>query len=73
MTNSETPNQATSKTLDTRISEITVYSDRARVTRRFAVELNGAERNSSILNLKLPINSNYQSSCNQTKSKDEIE
>ncbi|MCL1464641.1 mucoidy inhibitor MuiA family protein [Argonema galeatum] len=44
MTNSETPNQTTSKTLDTCISEVTVYSDRARVTRRCAVELNGAER-----------------------------
>lgn len=44
MTNSETPNQATNKTLDTRISEVTVYSDRARVTRRCAVELSGAER-----------------------------
>ncbi|MBD3563063.1 DUF4140 domain-containing protein, partial [Planktothrix sp. FACHB-1355] len=54
MTDSQTPNQTTSKTIDTRISKVTVYTDRARVTRRGGVALTGAERQLTIA--PLPIN-----------------
>lgn len=54
MTDSQTPNQTTSKTLDTRISEVTVYTDRARVTRRGVVALTGGERELAIASL--PVN-----------------
>lgn len=43
MTDSETPNLDTLKTVDTRICEVTVYTDRARVTRRGTVALTGNE------------------------------
>ncbi|NJK70245.1 MAG: mucoidy inhibitor MuiA family protein [Microcoleus sp. CSU_2_2] len=43
MTDSEMPNLDTIKTVDTNISEVTVYTDRARVTRRGTVALTGNE------------------------------
>ena len=43
MTDSEILNSDTIKTLDTRISEVTVYTDRALVTRRGTVALTGNE------------------------------
>ncbi len=51
MTDSETPNLETIKTLDTSISEVTVYTDRARVTRRGTVALTGSERELAIASL----------------------
>ena len=51
MTDSETPNLDTIKTLDTRISEVTVYTDRARVTRRGTVSLTGNERELTLASL----------------------
>ena len=43
MTDSEILNSDTIKTLDTSISEVTVYTDRALVTRRGTVALTGNE------------------------------
>lgn len=51
MTDSETPNLDTIKTLDTSISEVTVYTDRALVTRRGTVVLTGNERELAIASL----------------------
>lgn len=51
MTDSETPNLDTLKTVDTRICEVTVYTDRARVTRRGTVALTGNERELAIASL----------------------
>lgn len=55
MTDSETPNLDTIKTLDTRISEVTVYTDRARVTRRGTVALTGDETELTIASLPATI------------------
>jgi uncharacterized protein (TIGR02231 family) len=51
MTDSEMLNSDTIKTLDTRISEVTVYTDRALVTRRGTVSLTGNERELTIASL----------------------
>jgi uncharacterized protein (TIGR02231 family) len=51
MTDSETPNLDTLKTVDTRICEVTVYTDRARVTRRGTVTLTGNETELAIASL----------------------
>jgi len=51
MTDSETPNLETLKTVDTRICEVTVYTDRARVTRRGTVSLTGNETELAIASL----------------------
>ncbi|MEG3927872.1 mucoidy inhibitor MuiA family protein [Microcoleus sp. D3_18a_C4] len=51
MTDSEILNSDTIKTLDTRISEVTVYTDRALVTRRGTVALTGNERELAIASL----------------------
>ena len=51
MTDSEILNSDTMKTLDTRISEVTVYTDRARVTRRGTVALTGNETELAIASL----------------------
>ena len=51
MTDSEILNSDTIKTLDTRISEVTVYTDRARVTRRGTVALTGNETELTIASL----------------------
>ncbi|MGB8689259.1 MAG: mucoidy inhibitor MuiA family protein, partial [Microcoleus sp.] len=51
MTDSETPNLETLKTVDTRICEVTVYTDRARVTRRGTVALTGNETELAIVSL----------------------
>ncbi|MBD1830113.1 mucoidy inhibitor MuiA family protein [Microcoleus vaginatus GB1-A2] len=51
MTDSETPNLDSIKTLDTRICEVTVYTDRALVTRRGTVALTGNERELAIASL----------------------
>ncbi|MEG4506609.1 mucoidy inhibitor MuiA family protein [Microcoleus sp. F6_B4] len=48
MTDSEILNSDTIKTLDTSISEVTVYTDRALVTRRGTVSLTGNERELAI-------------------------
>ncbi|MEG4028211.1 MULTISPECIES: mucoidy inhibitor MuiA family protein [unclassified Microcoleus] len=48
MTNSEILNSDTIKTLNTSISEVTVYTDRALVTRRGTVSLTGNERELAI-------------------------
>ncbi len=48
MTNSETPDRSTTKTVETRISEVTVYTEQARVTRRGVVALTGEERELAI-------------------------
>lgn len=44
MTNSETPANPTTKTVETRISQVTVYTEQARVTRRGIVMLTGEEK-----------------------------
>jgi len=51
MTDSYLLNQDNLKTLDTRISEVTVYTDRARVTRRGTVSLTGNETALAIASL----------------------
>ena len=51
MTDSEILNSDTIKTLDTRISEVTVYTDRARVTRRGTVALTGNETELAIASI----------------------
>ena len=51
MTDSEILNSDTIKTLDTRISEVTVYTDRALVTRRGTVALTGNETELAIASL----------------------
>jgi len=51
MTDSEILNFDTIKTLDTRISEVTVYTDRALVTRRGTVALTGNETELTIASL----------------------
>jgi uncharacterized protein (TIGR02231 family) len=51
MTDSEILNSDTIKTLDTSISEVTVYTDRALVTRRGTVALTGNERELAIVSL----------------------
>jgi uncharacterized protein (TIGR02231 family) len=51
MTDSETPNLDTIKTLDTRISEVTVYTDRALIARRGTVALTGNERELTVASL----------------------
>ena len=51
MTDSEILNSDTIKTLDTRISEVTVYTDRALVTRRGTVALTGNETELTIASL----------------------
>ncbi len=51
MTDSEMPNLDSIKTLDTRICEVTVYTDRALVTRRGTVALTGNERELAIASL----------------------
>jgi uncharacterized protein (TIGR02231 family) len=51
MTDSEILNSDTIKTLDTRISEVTVYTDRARVTRRGTIALTGNETELAIASL----------------------
>ncbi len=51
MTDSEILNSDTTKTLDTRISEVTVYTDRALVTRRGTVALTGNETELTIASL----------------------
>src|SRR4028119_1941922 len=51
VTDSETPNLDSIKTLDTRICEVTVYTDRALVTRRGTVGLTGNERELAIASL----------------------
>ena len=53
--NSETPKPDTSKIVDTRISAVTVYTDRARVTRRAIVALNGEERELVIAGLPVTL------------------
>lgn len=55
MTDSETPNLDTIKTLDTRISEVTVYTDRALVTRRGTVALSGNETELTIASIPATI------------------
>ena len=51
MTDSEIINSDTIKTLDTSISEVTVYTDRALVTRRGTVSLTGNERELAIVSV----------------------
>ena len=51
MTDSEMPNLDSIKTIDTRICEVTVYTDRALVTRRGTVALTGNERELAIASL----------------------
>jgi uncharacterized protein (TIGR02231 family) len=51
VTDSEMPNLDSIKTLDTRICEVTVYTDRALVTRRGTVALTGNERQLAIASL----------------------
>ncbi|MEG4530659.1 mucoidy inhibitor MuiA family protein [Microcoleus sp. D2_18a_D3] len=51
MTDSEILNSDTLKTLDTSISEVTVYTDRALVTRRGTVALTGNERELAIVSI----------------------
>src|SRR6476469_1028310 len=51
MTDSEILNSDTIKTLDTSISKVTVYTDRALVTRRGTVSLTGNERELAIVSL----------------------
>lgn len=51
MTDSEILNSDTIKTLETSISEVTVYTDRALVTRRGTVSLTGNERELAIASL----------------------
>lgn len=51
MTDSEILNSDTTKTLNTRISEVTVYTDRARVTRHRTVALTGNETELAIASL----------------------
>ncbi|WP_445246235.1 mucoidy inhibitor MuiA family protein [Microcoleus sp. OTE_8_concoct_300] len=51
MTDSEMPNLDSIKTIDTRICEVTVYTDRALVTRRGTVPLTGNERELAIASL----------------------
>jgi len=51
VTDSEMPNLDSIKTLDTRICEVTVYTDRALVTRRGTVTLTGNERELAIASL----------------------
>ena len=51
MTDSEMPNLDSIKTIDTRICEVTVYTDRALVTRRGTVALTGNERKLAIASL----------------------
>ena len=51
MTDSEMPNLDSIKTIDTRICEVTVYTDRALVTRRGTVSLTGNERELAIVSL----------------------
>ncbi|MEG4959344.1 MULTISPECIES: mucoidy inhibitor MuiA family protein [unclassified Microcoleus] len=51
MTDSEILNSDTIKTLDSSISEVTVYTDRALVTRRSTVALTGNERELAIASL----------------------
>jgi uncharacterized protein (TIGR02231 family) len=55
MTDSEILNSDTIKTLDTRISEVTVYTDRALVTRRGTVALTGNETELTIASLPATI------------------
>jgi uncharacterized protein (TIGR02231 family) len=51
VTDSEMPNLDSIKTIDTRICEVTVYTDRALVTRRGTVGLTGNERELAIASL----------------------
>jgi len=51
VTDSEMPNLESIKTIDTRICEVTVYTDRALVTRRGTVALTGNERELAIASL----------------------
>ena len=51
MTDSEMPNLDSIKTIDTRICEVTVYTDRALVTRRGTVALTGNERELAIASI----------------------
>jgi len=51
VTDSEMPNLDSIKTIDTRICEVTVYTDRALVTRRGTVALTGNERELAIASL----------------------
>jgi len=51
VTDSEMPNLDSIKTIDTRICEVTVYTDRALVTRRGTVSLTGNERELAIVSL----------------------
>ena len=51
MTDSEMPNLDSIKTIDTRICEVTVYTDRALVTRRGTVALTGNERELALASL----------------------
>jgi uncharacterized protein (TIGR02231 family) len=51
LTDSEMPNLDSIKTIDTRICEVTVYTDRALVTRRGTVALTGNERELAIASL----------------------
>ena len=51
MTDSEMPNLDSIKTIDTRICEVTVYTDRALVTRRGTLALTGNERELAIASL----------------------
>ncbi len=55
MTDSEILNSDTIKTLDSSISEVTVYTDRALVTRRGTVALTGNERELAIASLPATI------------------
>jgi uncharacterized protein (TIGR02231 family) len=55
MTDSYLLNQDHIKTLDTRISEVTVYTDRARVTRRGTVSLTGNETELTLASLPATI------------------
>ncbi len=55
MTDSEILDSDTIKTLDTRISEVTVYTDRALITRRGTVSLTGNERELAIASLPATI------------------
>jgi uncharacterized protein (TIGR02231 family) len=51
VTDSEMPNLDSIKTIDTRICEVTVYTDRALVTRRGTVGLTGNERELAIVSV----------------------
>jgi uncharacterized protein (TIGR02231 family) len=51
VTDSEMPNLDSIKTIDTRICEVTVYTDRALVTRRGTVALTGNERKLAIASI----------------------